>query len=365
MPPFRMIRLLWGNKKKIELRGFWMQRLLTNGNAEFRDSTDKKIGYKSLELREVLRSLEFVQRNKCSHNVVPLWRNIQIWKSKHPKETDPKGKRGRLLPQLEREIKELAALMGFDDQLETQEKIVSGHRKDPIIIEGQNIYVVNRHRLLKTVTNSSSSVASTGISVASTATGVTAGSLGKALVVGGTAGLGTAATAAGGLIVLPAAGLAMTVGGMGLAGRSWYKTSKHIHGLEDIERKAEEFECESVLAEDRNALMHREIVTTVLPYILSQKKRKRWRKRAAVTGIGALGVAAHSGARKVKKHLNRTLGHDRADMARKLTEHFITHNCQLCDAVIAELLSEREMETLKYADFTHIYDHVLDKMTST
>ena len=342
-----------------------MARLLTNGNSEFRDSTDKKIGYKSLELREVLRSLEFVQRNKCSHNVLPLWRNIQIWKSKHPKETDPKGKRGRLLPELESEIEELAASMGFKDQLESQEQIVSGHRKDPVVIDGQNIYVVNRHRLLKTIANSSSSVASTGVSVASTATGVTAGTLGKALLVGGATGLATATTAAGGLIALPIAGLAMTAGSIGMAGRSWYKTSKHIHGLEDIERKAEEFECEPVLAQDRDSIMHREIVTTVLPYIMSQKKRKRWRKRAAVTGVGSLGVAAHSGYRKVKKHLNRTLGPDRADMARKLPEHFITHNCQLCDAIISELLSDSEMETLKYADYTHIYEHVLDKMTST
>jgi|SRR5580658_9146908 hypothetical protein len=83
---------------------------------------------------------------------------------------------------------------------------------------------INRNRVLKKMTKSLGSAASTGGTIASYA-GHT----------GGIVALATGAAISATGIGLAAGGVALTLGSMVQAGRSWRKTSGHISGLKDIE----------------------------------------------------------------------------------------------------------------------------------
>ena len=216
---------------------------------------------------------------------------------------------------------------------------------------------VSRDRVLKKAAKSLGSAASTAGTVASYA-GHT----------GGVVALATGAAISATGIGLVAGGLALTIGSMVQGGRSWRKTSGHISGLKDIEAHWDQFECSFCFPGERSApggnkLAHTYIARTVLPYIILQKDTKRTRKQISTFG-GGLFVAAYEKIHGLKKAIGGTRGKLRSYYAHVLSVHLITHYCQLADAIVDELYTPAERDSIQRMNSDDAGDLLMDKMKS-
>jgi len=195
--------------------------------------------------------------------------------------------------------------------------------------------VVSRHRNAKAVAGAVGSAAYYGTWGAQTATGAT--------LTGLATGAAAATSATGiGLIV---AGTALSVGYAGLAARSAYKTHNHLNGLKKIFLERKSFECTC-----KGSVAHDYISGQVLPYIIEQKTKKLHRKMVEATP----GVSTFEYSRKAIKNLYKraqgTLGQKRTFAAEWLAQHLISHDCELANAMVAELYSEEEMLWIRTQD---------------
>lgn len=205
---------------------------------------------------------------------------------------------------------------------------------------------VDRHRNLKRLGNYTSQAA-------------TAANLGVkgAMQFGAIAAIGAASATGIGLAV---AGGALTVGSLVKAGRSWSKTSGHLDGLRQILRDRERYTCIALPGASGETVMHEHIGNAILPYIISQKEKKLFRKKVSTLGGGAgvsLYQVLHAAFKKDRGKLRNYYAH-------ALATHLITHECQLADDIVAELYSEPECEIIKRMASDPAGELLADKMRS-
>jgi len=156
---------------------------------------------------------------------------------------------------------------------------------------------------------------------------------------------GAAAASATG-IGLVVTGAAITVATCGLSAVSAHKTGKHLEVLEQIAARKNSYTCVALSA-DADRAGHRHLADDILPYIIVQKAEKQARKSiGAVPVAGSAVTTAYSMGRYLYKKWKGTLGETRTAMATDLTRHFLSHNCGLAQAIVAELYSFEEMAWL-------------------
>ncbi len=201
---------------------------------------------------------------------------------------------------------------------------------------------VNKHIGLKeTVGWGTYTVASYGITAAQMATGTSTSALVAAVAAGG-------AVSATGVGLVAAAG-ALTIGNTYINAKAAHKTRKHRANLREIFRNryhSSKYDCYGVGAlADWNE--HNQIAEQILPYVIEQKSKKYGRRvRYAIPGVNLLSTFRAVGT-KGWKALRRTLGEERKEAAKWMTGHLFTHNCDLVEAIIAELFSYEEMLWMK------------------
>lgn len=176
----------------------------------------------------------------------------------------------------------------------------------------------------------------------------------------------TGASATGfGLLVV---GGVMMIGGAVKDGVAWKKTKAHVRGLKEVSAggASDCFHCNidkvAVLAE------HSIIKNRVLPYVISKKQSKQSRKAMSSFGAIAGGGLAQSLRGLAKggwKKLRGTKGKNRRHASQWLTHHFLTHDCELSNAIVSELYSVDEMMWLKTQRPAIVVDLLMEKMKST
>ena len=70
--------------------------------------------------------------------------------------------------------------------------------------------------------------------------------------------------------------------------------------------------------------------------------------RYAIPGVNLFSTFRAMGTKFTKKYITHTLGVERTRAAEWLVTHLFTHNCDLTEAIIAELYSHDEMLWIKY-----------------
>jgi hypothetical protein len=204
---------------------------------------------------------------------------------------------------------------------------------------------------------------SAGVSLAQTAThtGALAAATGAAV---GATGIGLFAVAG-----------AVQVGTTVLASRAAYKTYHHIKGLQELYDSRDRFSgaghCGQIVGDSLQQngwshVSHDMVANHVLPYIIRKKTSKMYRK--VVTAVPVIGVAesARAVGQKAIKKLRGTLGANRLAAAEWLACHFLECDCQLTQAIVAELYSVGEMEALKGTDsYQEVAQYLALKMKST
>lgn len=164
----------------------------------------------------------------------------------------------------------------------------------------------------------------------------------------------------------------LVVGGVMMIGDAvkdvvaWDKTRKHVRHLSELDCGGE---CSHIL-EGRASVQdeHDVIRRKVLPYIINKKKSKRNRKAISSFGAIAGGGLAEGMRGAVKgsyKQLRGTKGKHRLYAAQWLAHHFLTHHCELSNAIVAELYSEDEMIWLRQQRAEVVVPLLMEKMKST
>ena len=173
---------------------------------------------------------------------------------------------------------------------------------------------------------------------------------------------GAAASATGiGLVVT---GAAITLTTCGLSALSAYKSGQHVAVLERIAARKYSYDCSGLMFQ-ANRREHTHIADEVLSYLILQKTEKQARKSiGAVPIAGSALTSAYSMGRYIYKKAKGTLGETRTAMAFDLTKHFLTHNCGLAQAIVAELYSFEEMVWLCEQDPPDVLKLLARKMTS-
>jgi len=216
----------------------------------------------------------------------------------------------------------------------------------------------NRGQKAYTVASVGKTVA-TGVTIGQTATSASHfATLAAATVTG--------ASAAGfGLIVV---GGVMMISGAVKDGVAWKKTKAHVRGLKQIVESGncECFHCNIDMVAVQGE--HTIIKNKVLPYIISKKQSKQSRKAMSSFGAalgGGLAQAMRGLAKGGWKKVRGTKGRNRKYASQWLTHHFLTHDCELANAIVAELYSEDEMMWLKTQKPDVVVDLLMEKMKST
>jgi hypothetical protein len=201
---------------------------------------------------------------------------------------------------------------------------------------------------------------SIGLTAAQAGTGVSGLAVGAAVI----AGAAVSATGIG----LVAAGAGLTLGSMALGARSAYQTNKHIDNLVKLSMRGgmegEAFPCRVLSSRPELACLHPVIKGDVLPYIIAQKRKKLGRKAATAVG-GGLFVGIYTGIRSLAK---KAKGKERFWNAEMLARHFLTAECELAAAIIAELYSmtasDPRLRELMVMDSDSLGAELMEKMKS-
>ena len=230
--------------------------------------------------------------------------------------------------------------------------------------------MVSRYHQEKHAVKTGALVAKAGVGIAKEAYNIEQ----YALIAAVASGAAVSATGVG----LVAASLALSLGSAAFAGRSAYKTHRHIQALQAIQAAHDSLGyCGPVFRPDgpefRSGLAskpiqdrcHRVIRDDVLPYILGQKESKRLKKGiSAVPIIGGKFVGIHRLGRRAYKDHEGTLGVDRTNAATWLTLHLLCANCALGQAIVAALYSTDEMFEMMHLDGDQVVAKLASKMKS-
>ncbi|MEM1160974.1 MAG: hypothetical protein AAGJ28_08580 [Pseudomonadota bacterium] len=331
--------------------------LLAKGDKTFANSVTRRMHAKSTELKTLLNALQKFQ--DAQHNsweakepLRDLERALQIWMDRHPNELE---KRGRLVPELKRDIKDRMFQFGMTPtinnhvRLERKLGIENMEHGEPV-----NLWVKTR-----SVMWLANTALSTGASVGTNLSG--GGTL--AMVGLGTTLFTISAATGVGLVV---AGAAMTVGSTAIQAKASISSRRHKKALEQILASNGESAsmCVGLMGSRRDDEEHQMILDTVLPYIIAQKRKKMIRRGVGAIPVVGLGETFRSIGKKIKKLSSGTLGQEREEMAMVLAKHYITHDCLLCQQIIAELLSDEEEEWLRFQEFKIVAAILAEKMRS-
>lgn len=215
---------------------------------------------------------------------------------------------------------------------------------------------INRHWKLKTGGRIGSGLTSLGVSIGQTATG------NGTLTVLSAAAAGAAVSATGVGLVITAG--VLTIGSSAVAARAAHKTRKHRKHLKDIYANRNEYDCAGV--DDTNIFHHKVISEDILPYVIKQKGKKFRRKvMGSIPGVGLL-ESLRSFGKMGWKRITGTKGKERRNAAMWMANHLLSHNCELVEAIIAELYSEEEMLWIKYhCDGENATHFIFEKLAST
>lgn len=214
--------------------------------------------------------------------------------------------------------------------------------------------------------NRAMTAASTGISAAQTATGTSALGLAKAAAFG--AGATVSATGIG---LIAAGGVAMVTSSV-TSGVSYFKTKAHLSGLVKIYEEREKYsncwciEGRKMQKTATNARQHDIIANQILPYIISQKEKKKDKKAVGmVPAVGSSVNTLQSFWHNLKKRWDGTLGVKRNRAAQWLAYHFMSSHCPLADAIIDELLGAGSHTSFDRTEYSVLTEVLANKMKST
>ncbi|MEO1493581.1 MAG: hypothetical protein AAFV19_15615 [Pseudomonadota bacterium] len=307
---------------------------------------------------------------RYADHVRALARAIKTWEDSCPNEVKH---RGWYLDKLKNDVDLLRLELGLNsaDPVQRDHMHINKTRHEMRLLpEGPEDRgkPVNRWHKTKDRLNMAMGVAGAGNSGLQTATGNpgTAGAIGAGVT-------GTALGASGLGIGLLVVGAALTVGGIYLANKSRNKTKVHIRNLEMIAAQRDHFTniCHCTRLQTGNVddnvrrwSKHMVIFDEVLPYLIKQKKKKKSRKGMKMIPLMPL-ETARSGLRGAWKMWKGTKGVRRQHMSYILAEHFLTHDCLLTQAIIADLYSPEEMEWMKWQDFDTVHALLYRKFKST
>jgi hypothetical protein len=199
--------------------------------------------------------------------------------------------------------------------------------------------------------------------------------------------------------VLGPLGWAAWAGTMVLGGVSAYKTHKHINRLQDIYTSREDYspadscvdlqplvEKVKLLANDRltqeekqrrlrhaapvlsqtrrneSRYTHLFILDNVLPYIISKKKAKRFRKGQIAVGLGLV-ESLRATSKAIYKTVRGTRGDHRNGAAAWIAYHWMQHECTLCYDIALELCG-KSADQLRFREFKDVAGALAEKMKS-
>ena len=331
--------------------------LLGFGDRTFENSVNRRMHTKSAELKALLTALVAYQRAHrnpltAREELRALERAVVNWETRHPKEV---SKRGRLLPNLKWDIKTHMTRYGMvptmNNHVRSEEEQGFG--------DSEHGAPVNLWRKTRSALWAANWVASTGVS---TATNLSGG--GTLAMVGLGTTLFTVSAATGvGLVI---GGCAVMIGSSAIQAKSAVSSYKHRKNLEGILASSAGggTYCAGLCGNRPDPEEHQMILDSVLPYIISQKRKKTIRRGIGSIPLVSLGETIRSIGRKAQKTWRGTLGKEREDHAMTLAKHLITHDCHLAQAIVAELFSDEEEEWLRYQDFQVVAGILAEKMKS-
>lgn len=334
-----------------------VQSLLSRGNRAFEMSVTRSMHYRSKELDTLLEALKEVQnaqpnRWQGSDPLRKLERALVEWQNKKPKET---AKRGTLLPALKEQVSRRMAQFGMQPtinrhvQMMQQDGFEDLEQGEPV-----NLWAKTRAGLW-----AASWLTSTGIStVSNLGGGGTLAMMGMGVTVISVSAATGVGLLVGGVVVMAANSVVQAK-----AARSSYK---HRVALENIRNSAEATvaNCSGLDSRMCDVHEHQEVLDTVLPYVIAQKRKKTYRRGIGAIPIISLGETVRSIGKKVKKTVTGSLGKERETHAHTLAKHYITHDCRLCQSIIAELLSDDEELWLRYQPFPIVKAVLMEKFKS-
>lgn len=229
---------------------------------------------------------------------------------------------------------------------------LDGHSYAPVDASVMNSWGT---RFMKKVGIKTASALNQGITITQKATGApTLVSLAK----------GSACASALGIPLLIAGGV-LTLATSFISMHSALKTFEHENNLKMIRDKAGTFACDA-FDSPGNREQHAVIQRYILPYIIQKKDAKGGRKfMGAIPVMGAYEPVRAIG-KKIYKYYKHTLGVNRRAAASWLGVHLITHNCGLCQSIVAELFSGFEkMLYLQTLNSKELIPLLMEKMKST
>lgn len=331
--------------------------LLSRGDRTFEKSVNRRMHTKSHELSGVMKALVDVQNMlgqgaNYREALRRLDMAIAAWEKMHPKEVQ---NRGRLLSELKRELEVKMRLAGLPITQNNHIRFEKGLGIEDLE-HGQQVNLWTKTRGALWL---ASTVGSTGTSVGTNLSG------------GGTlamVGLGTTV-----FTITAATGVGLVVGGCVIMAVTTFATlraanssRRHKKKLERILDNAGEYGymCTGIAGSRVDQEGHQELLDSVLPYIIAQKRKKMIRRGIGSIPLISLGETIRSVSKKVRKTVKGTLGRDRELNSRKLARHLITHDCLLAQAIVAELFSDQEEEWIRYQEFPVVTGLLMEKLKS-
>jgi hypothetical protein len=336
--------------------------------------------HRSKELDELVEAIRLHIQSPTQGHVYDVRNKFVIWQNKNPKEFFDRG--SSLAADFNQEVRTIMEGFGlawkqFDPDDESDDDLGDMPRLALELPEAPAASM-NRWNRLKKGANATSKAIDKGLTVASHVSTIG----GAATYVGvpgaqiATAGVAAAIAATG--VGAAVVGVGIQAVTTGLAVYSVRSTGTHLKNLLAIyyARNTQALSRCAPIGFQENPLdagavipanddrQHDLIGNQVLPYIIRQKGKKR--KRKAVAAVPILG--ATEGARalihKGRKWKKGTLGKERDNAAGLLSAHFLECDCQMSQAIIAELYSGPEMEWMKGREYDEVQALIGDKMKS-
>jgi hypothetical protein len=204
-------------------------------------------------------------------------------------------------------------------------------------------------------------VGKVGLLAASPAVSVTQMATGNASIALVAAGAAASATGIGLIVVGAAATLTVST----LSAVSAYKTWQHCKALDAIYDRRKTYACGCVIAGDtKDVEGHNQVANVVLPYICLQKSEKVGRKAVGAVPVAGLSETAYAIGRNLYKRYKGTKGVKRTEMAEILAAHFVTHDCALAQAIVADLYTFEQMTWLLRQNYSDVATLLAEKMQS-
>lgn len=331
----------------------------------FRKSCSKLIGWRSTELRALhfFHKQYTVARTRNRKDAyLYMVKAFYVWKARHPHESS--RSRSKMVDAFEYfmwldgrqsygiDVQDLMGITTTKLEADLEKAIDQRDSTNPMMNHIQQ--VENRKRVQGAVVTTKNML-STSMNVASMASDAASVVEASAIVGGITAPITVATT---------------TVKSA-LAVRSYWKTRRHIRGLQRVvfdeycgcKKRIASASFDNMFGDARES--HANLVEEVLPYIIEQKKKKRGRQKANIVPlVGTIGVTAIKTAHGAAKRWDGKKGVLRRVMTRDLVDHFYGYDCPVADAIVAELCGEAQMKELKDSSYAVVWNVLAEKMRS-